>query len=101
MHAGLYANYLVLWCLENYATTATYRMQLDLHNVTTWTRDMTDNKDKSTDTRFLLSTKQKAGTLKLHLSSMRTSLHSWGHFSHKIDLETRNGKSGGYSSKEI
>ena len=67
IHAALYADDLVLWCSEEYATTATYRMQLALDTVTSWTRDwcMTINKDKSAATLFSLSTKQEAGHLKI------------------------------------
>ena len=36
VHAALYADDLVLWCSEEYATTATYRMQIALENVATW-----------------------------------------------------------------
>ncbi|KAK7106492.1 hypothetical protein V1264_017742 [Littorina saxatilis] len=36
VHAALYADDLVLWCTEEHATTATYRMQLALENVAAW-----------------------------------------------------------------
>nr|KAG5693104.1 hypothetical protein BaRGS_014054 [Batillaria attramentaria] len=36
VQAALYADDLVLWCSEEYATTATYRMQLALDNITAW-----------------------------------------------------------------
>jgi hypothetical protein len=37
IHASLYADDLVLWCTEEYATTATYRMQQALNKITSWT----------------------------------------------------------------
>ena len=39
VHAALYADDMVLWCSEGYATNATYRMQLALDKVTPWARD--------------------------------------------------------------
>ena len=36
IHAVLYADDLVLWCTEEYATAATYRMQLALDGITDW-----------------------------------------------------------------
>ena len=36
VHTTLYADDLVLWCTEEYATTATYRMPIDLDKVVTW-----------------------------------------------------------------
>jgi hypothetical protein len=36
VHTTLYADDLVLWCTEEYATTATYRMPIVLDKVVTW-----------------------------------------------------------------
>ena len=36
--AALYTDDLVLWCNEEYATTARYRMQLALDVLTTWAK---------------------------------------------------------------
>jgi len=36
VHTALYADDLVLWCTEEYATTANYRMQIALDKVVTW-----------------------------------------------------------------
>ena len=36
VHAALYAGDLALWCMEEYATTATYRMQMALDKVSAW-----------------------------------------------------------------
>ena len=63
VHAALYADDLVLLCTEEYATTATYRMQLALDKLTAWTHDwcVTINKEKSSVVLFSLSTKTKSG----------------------------------------
>ena len=65
--AALYADDLVLWCKEEYATTATYRMQLAADKLNSWTERwcVTVNKEKSSTTLFTLSPKQKAGTINL------------------------------------
>ena len=67
VHAALYADDLVLWCSEEYATTATYRMQLALDKITGWTSTwcVTINKEKSSATLFTLSTKAQPGKLTL------------------------------------
>ena len=67
IHAALYADDLVLWCAEEYSTTATYRMQLALDKLTTWTRKwcVTINKEKSSATLFTMSPKAQAGKLTL------------------------------------
>ena len=36
VHAALYADGLVLWCTEEYATSANYRMQTALDKVSAW-----------------------------------------------------------------
>ena len=65
--AALYADDLVLWCNEEYATTARYRMQLALDVLTTWAKSwcVTINREKSTATLFSLSTKEFASKLML------------------------------------
>ena len=67
IHAALYADDLVLWCTEEYSTTATYRMQMALDKLTTWTEKwcVTINKEKSSATLFKLSTKTQAINLTL------------------------------------
>ena len=65
--AALYADDLVIWCKEEYATIATYRMQLAADKLNSWTEKccVAVNKDKSSTTLFTLSPKQKAGTITL------------------------------------
>ena len=67
IHAALYADDLVMWCKEEFATTATYRMQLAADKLAAWAEEwnVTVNKDKSSTTLFTLSSKQKPGTIKL------------------------------------
>ena len=50
--AALYADDLVIWCKEEYATTATYRMQLAADKLNSWTEKwcVAVNKDKSSTT---------------------------------------------------
>ena len=64
--AALYADDLVIWCTEEYAATATYRMQIALDKLSAWTDKwcLQINKDKSATTLFTL-TAQKAGKLTL------------------------------------
>ena len=65
--AALYADDLVIWCKEEYATTATYRMQLAAYKFNSWTEKwcVAVNTDKSSTTLFTLSPKQKAGSITL------------------------------------
>ena len=65
--AALYADDLVIWCKEEHASTATYRMQQAVDKLNGWAEDwcVTVNKDKSSTTLFTLSPKQKAGTITL------------------------------------
>ena len=65
--AVLYADDLVLWCKEEHATTATYRMQQALDQLATWAERwcVSINMDKSSAMLFTLSNKQKAGNIKL------------------------------------
>jgi ribonuclease HI len=67
IQAALYADDLVLWCTEEYTTTATYRMQLALDRITAWANRwcITINKEKSSAMLFSLSTKTKVGNLTL------------------------------------
>ncbi|KAK7113996.1 hypothetical protein V1264_000134 [Littorina saxatilis] len=67
VQAALYADDLVLWCSEEYATTATYRMQLALEKVAAWAEDwcVTINREKTTATLFTLSAKATPGKLTL------------------------------------
>ena len=65
--AALYADDSMIWCKEEYATTATFRMQLAADKLNSWTEKwcVAVNKDKSSTTLFTLSPKQKAGTITL------------------------------------
>ena len=65
--AALYADDLVMWCVEEYATTATYRMQQAADELASWADHwcVSINKEKSSTTLFALSNKQKAGTIKV------------------------------------
>ena len=67
VHAALYADDLVMWCKEEYATTATYRMRLAADTLAAWAEEwnVTINKEKSSTTLFTLSSKQKPGIIKL------------------------------------
>ena len=74
IHAALYADDLVMWCKEEHASTATYRMQLAADRLAAWAEDWNVhiNKDKSSTTLFTLSSKQKAGTIKLGDTPLRS-----------------------------
>ena len=63
--AALYADDLVIWCNEEYATTATYRMQLAADKLNSWTEKwcVAVNKDKSSTTLFTLSPSKKLVSL--------------------------------------
>ena len=65
--AALYADDLVLWCKEEHASTATYRMQQAADMLHGWAEDwcVSVNRDKSSTTLFTLSPKQKARPIKL------------------------------------
>ena len=65
--AALYADDFVIWCKEEYTTTATYKMQLAADKLNSWTEKwcVAFNKDKSSTTLFTLSPKQKVGTFTL------------------------------------
>ena len=91
--AALYADDLVIWCKEEYATTATYRMQLAADKLNSWTEKwcVAVNKDKSSTTLFTLSPKQKS---RHHHSwwdpaegGWRSNI-PWHHIWQEADLET-------------
>ena len=71
--AALYADDLVIWCKEKHATTATYRMQQAADKLNAWAENwcVSINKEKSSTTLFTLSTKQKAGTIRLGGTPLR------------------------------
>ena len=64
--AVLFADDLVMWCTEKYATKATYRMQQAVNELATWANqwNVSINKEKSSTTLFTL-TKQQAGSITL------------------------------------
>ena len=64
--AALHADDLVMWCVEEHATTATYRMQMAADRQATWAKDwcVGINKEKSSTALFTLSKKQHVGTIK-------------------------------------
>ena len=81
INVALYADDLVLWTTEEYASTATHRMQLALDNLTAWARDwcITINREKSSATLFTLSTKQQSkglmmGEIPLRFEDQQTYL---------------------------
>jgi hypothetical protein len=59
VQAALYADDLVLWCSEEYATTAKYRIQTALDMVANWANELcvTINREKTTAILFTLSPK--------------------------------------------
>ena len=59
--AALYADDLVLWCKEEHASTANYRIQQAIEQLTAWTED---NKDKSFTSLFTLSPKKQNRSIK-------------------------------------
>jgi hypothetical protein len=69
VHTTIYADDLVLWCTEEYAATANYRMQIALDKVVTWGEQwcvtITLNREKTTGTLFTLSPKIQPGKLTL------------------------------------
>ncbi|CAC5373542.1 unnamed protein product [Mytilus coruscus] len=62
VQSALYANGIVLWCSEEYATTATYRIQTVLYMVVMWAEQwcVTINRENTTGTLFKLSPKTKS-----------------------------------------
>ena len=65
--AALYTDGLVLWYKEEHASTANYRIQQIIDQLTAWTEDwcVTVNKDKSSTTLFTLSPKKQASPIKI------------------------------------
>ena len=63
--AALYADDLVMWCKEEYATTATYRMQLAADKLNSWTEKWRAEVNKDKSSLFTLSPKQRASTITL------------------------------------
>ena len=59
VHSAIYADDLVLWCSEEYASTAKYRIQTALNMIFTWAKQwcFTINREKTTGTLFTLSPK--------------------------------------------
>ena len=74
--AALYADDLVIWCVEEYATTATYRMQQAVNALATWAKEwnVSINKEKSSTTLFTM-TKQKAGPINLDGTRLKEDDH--------------------------
>nr|KAG5706601.1 hypothetical protein BaRGS_005671 [Batillaria attramentaria] len=72
--AALYADDLVMWCVEEHATTAAYRMQQAADKLAAWadTWCVSINKEKSSTTLFTLSPKQKAGSIRIGDTSLKT-----------------------------
>ncbi len=71
--AALYADDLVLWCKEEHATTARYRMQGAIDKLTAWANDwcVSINKEKSSTTLFTMSTKQRAGKIMMEGTQLK------------------------------
>ena len=62
VQSALYADDLVLWCSEEYATTARYRIQTALDMVVKWANEwcVTINREKTTAILFTLSPKTQS-----------------------------------------
>jgi len=71
--AALYADDLVLWCKDEHASTANYRIQQAIDQLTTWTEDwcVTLNKDKSSTTLFTLSPKKQTSHIKIGTNTQK------------------------------
>ncbi|VDI60877.1 Hypothetical predicted protein [Mytilus galloprovincialis] len=67
VQSALYADDLVLWCSEEYASTAKYRIQTALDIIVTWAKQwcVTINREKTTGTLFTLSPKTQSVKLSL------------------------------------
>ena len=65
VRTAMYADDLVMWCTDEYATTATKRMQRAADALTAWARKwcVSINTEKSSTTTFTLSQKQKSGKI--------------------------------------
>ena len=73
VRAALYADDLVLWCKEEHVSTANYRIQQAIDQLTAWTEDwcVTVNKDKSSTTLFTLSPKKQASPIKIGTHTLK------------------------------
>ena len=71
--AALYADDLVLWCKEEHASTANYRIQQAIDQLTAWTEDwcVTVNKDKSSTSLFTLSPKKQARPINIGTHTLK------------------------------
>ncbi|XP_048778819.2 uncharacterized protein LOC125682098 [Ostrea edulis] len=72
VRTALYADDLVLWCSEEYTTTAKYRIQTALDRVVTWAEQwcVTIKREKTTGTLFSLSQKNQSVQLNLGSTSL-------------------------------
>lgn len=70
---AMYADDLVIWCTEEYATVATKQIQRAIDAVTLWADKwcVSVNVDKCSTTLFTLSPKQKAGTIMIGEEHLR------------------------------
>ena len=68
VQGAIYADDLVLWCSEEYLTTANYRLQQALNVLEGWTKQwlVKINAKKTTYTVFSLSTKEQKATLRIN-----------------------------------
>lgn len=68
VRGAIYADDLVLWCSEEYTTTAQVRLQAALNKIETWTKDwlVSINTTKTTFTVFSLSSKKQEAKLTLN-----------------------------------
>ena len=68
VQGAIYADDLVLWCSEEYLSTANYRMQQALNTLEGWTNQwlVKINSRKTTYTIFSLSTKEQKATLHIN-----------------------------------
>ena len=94
---------MVMWCKEEYTTTATYRMKLAADKLNSWTEKwcVAVNKDTSSTTLFTLSPKQKVGTITLggtplkedeeatHLGITFDNRQTWKPHTAKAEAKTR------------
>ena len=67
------ADALELWCKEEHASTANYRIQQAIDQLTAWTEDwcVTVNKDKSSTTLFTISPKKQASPIKIGTHTLK------------------------------
>ena len=67
IHGAIYADDLVIWCSEQYATTAAVRKQEALRKIEDWTKKwlVSLNSKKTTYTVFSLTTKEQSANLQI------------------------------------